>query len=133
MVPDGDAVTGSTPHTVIHAASRAWRAPTTRGRIACGTTGYRVGIIAQPDVQDPRSLLQLGKPELAVLISSGVVDSMVNHYTAALRRRSTDAYSAGGKAGQRPDRAIITYSHMVRRQLGSVPLIICSATGWPPR
>ncbi len=86
--------------------------------------GYRVGIIAQPDVQDPRSLLQLGKPELAVLISSGVVDSMVNHYTAALRRRSTDAYSAGGKAGQRPDRAIITYSHMVRRQLGSVPLII---------
>lgn len=86
--------------------------------------GYRVGIIAQPDVNDPQSLQLMGRPKLGVLASSGVVDSMVNHYTAAKRKRSTDVYSPGGKSGFRPDRALIRYGQMVREQFGSIPLII---------
>lgn len=86
--------------------------------------GYRVGIIAQPDVTRPDSLTAMGVPRLGVLVSTGVVDSMVNHYTAAGRKRSQDVYSPGGKPGSRPDRALIRYGQMVRSQLGNVPLIV---------
>ncbi len=86
--------------------------------------GYRVGIAAQPDPEDPQSLLAMGRPAYGVFISSGVVDSMVNHYTAAGRKRSDDRYSPGGKSGFRPDRALIRYGQMVRKQLGDVPLVI---------
>ena len=86
--------------------------------------GFRVGIIAQPVVLDPQSLLVFGRPRLAVLISSGVVDSMVDNYTAACRRRSDDRYAAGGQGGHRPDRALIRYCQMVRLQFGDIPLII---------
>ncbi len=86
--------------------------------------GYRVGIAAQPDPDDPESLLAMGCPAYGVFISTGVVDSMVNHYTAAGRKRSDDRYSPGGKTGYRPDRALIRYGQMVREQLGAVPLIV---------
>ncbi len=86
--------------------------------------GYRVGLVPQPDVNDPKCLMRLGRPRLGVLATSGVVDSMVNHYTAARRKRSTDAYSPGGQSGWRPDRALIRYGQLVREQWGDMPLII---------
>lgn len=86
--------------------------------------GYRVGIIPQPDWRNDEDFLKLGKPRLAFLISSGVIDSMVNHYTAAKKKRSDDSYSPGGKAGFRPDRAVIVYSNKVRQLFKSVPVII---------
>lgn len=85
---------------------------------------YRVAICPQPDVSTAESLLSYGRPRLAVLISGGVIDSMVNHYTAAKKRRSEDVYSPGGKAGLRPDRATIVYGNLVRRAFGKIPLII---------
>jgi len=62
--------------------------------------GYRVGIVAQPDWRKDDDFLALGKPRLAVLISSGVIDSMVNHYTASKKPRSDDLYSSGRKKPQ---------------------------------
>ncbi len=76
--------------------------------------GYRVGILAQPDWHDPRSVLRLGIPRLGFLVNAGNIDSMVAHYTVAGRRRSDDAYTPGGKAGKRPDRAVDTYCALIR-------------------
>ncbi len=86
--------------------------------------GYRVGIIAQPDCKTGNDFITLGRPKYAVLISSGVIDSMVNHYTAGKKRRSDDAYSPGGKAGYRPDRAVIAYSNKIREVFKGIPVII---------
>ena len=86
--------------------------------------GYRVGVIAQPVTQDEQSLMVMGKPRYGVFVSSGVVDSMVNHYTAARKHRSEDRYSPGGLGGRRPDRAVIRYCQMVRSQMGDIPLVI---------
>ncbi|MEG1810653.1 MAG: YgiQ family radical SAM protein [Clostridia bacterium] len=86
--------------------------------------GYSVAIIAQPDWHDTRDFMRFGRPRLAFLVSAGNIDSMVNHYTAAKRRRSEDAYTPGGIAGKRPDRATIVYSNMVRAAYHGVPVII---------
>ena len=86
--------------------------------------GYRVGIIAQPDWKDPESIAIFGKPRLGFLVSAGNMDSMVNHYTVAKRRRKKDAYSPGGKTGLRPDRAVIVYCTMIRKRFKDVPVII---------
>ncbi len=86
--------------------------------------GYRVGIIAQPDWRDAGAFTTLGRPRLGVLISSGVVDSMVNHYTATKKPRSEDDYSPGGKAGRRPDRAVIVYVNRIREVFKEVPVVI---------
>lgn len=86
--------------------------------------GYRVCILPQPDYKSTKDFLKLGRPRLGVLISGGVIDSMVNHYTAAKKRRSEDAYSPGGKAGVRPDRATIVYANRVREAFGKIPVII---------
>ena len=86
--------------------------------------GYRVCICAQPDRNDPSALTSYGIPRLGVLISGGVIDSMVNHYTASKKRRSGDVYSPGGKAGLRPDRCVIVYSNMARNAFGDIPIII---------
>ncbi len=86
--------------------------------------GYRVCILPQPDYKSTRDFLKFGRPRLGVLISGGVIDSMVNHYTAAKKRRSEDAYSPGGKAGYRPDRATIVYCNRVREAFGKIPVII---------
>ena len=86
--------------------------------------GYRVGVICQPDWRDPASVQVLGQPRLAFLVSSGNMDSMVNHYTVAKRRRSTDFYSPGGKMGLRPDHATVVYSNLVRRVYRHVPIVL---------
>ncbi len=87
--------------------------------------GYTVGIIAQPDWHSCEEFKKLGKPRLGFLVSAGNIDSMVNHYTAAKKRRNTDLYSPGGKAGYRPDRATIVYCNRIREAYGrNVPVII---------
>lgn len=86
--------------------------------------GYRVGIISQPDWKDDKSITVLGKPRLAFLISSGNMDSMVNHYSVSKKRRSTDAYTPGGKSGKRPDYATVVYGNLIRRTYRDVPIII---------
>lgn len=86
--------------------------------------GYRVGIIAQPDKTDKEAFKKLGRPRLGVLITAGNLDSMVCHYTAAKKPRSDDMYSPGGKAGKRPDRAVIVYANKVREAFGDIPIII---------
>lgn len=86
--------------------------------------GYRVGIIAQPDWKSNDDFLALGKPRLGVLVSSGVIDSMVNHYTASKKPRSDDAYTPGGKAHKRPDRAVIVYTNKARELFKDIPVIV---------
>ncbi len=86
--------------------------------------GFNVAILAQPDINDDSVFKQFGTPRLGVLVTGGNLDSMVAHYTAAKKKRSEDLYSPGGKAGFRPDRAVIAYCNAVRRIFGSVPLII---------
>lgn len=88
--------------------------------------GYKVGIISQPDVDDP-SLADFkvcGKPRLYFGISSGNMDSMVNHYTAHQRKRSDDAYTPDAAAGKRPDRATTVYANRVRAAFKDVPIIL---------
>lgn len=86
--------------------------------------GYRVGIIAQPGWHDTTDFKRLGKPRLAWLVTSGNIDSMVNHYTAARKPRSKDSYSPGGKTGLRPDRAAIVYANRCREAYKGVPVIL---------
>ena len=86
--------------------------------------GYKVGIIAQPDWRDPASVTVFGRPRLGFLVSAGNMDSMVNHYTVARKRRRSDAYSPGGRAGCRPDHAAVVYSNLVRRAYRDVPIIL---------
>ena len=86
--------------------------------------GYRTGIIAQPDWRDPASFTVLGRPRLGFLVGAGNMDSMAAHYTSARRRRSDDAYSPGGRAGLRPDRALLVYVEGIRRSYKQAPVII---------
>jgi uncharacterized radical SAM protein YgiQ len=87
--------------------------------------GFKVGIVAQPDWRSTADVLRLGRPRLFVAIASGAMDSMVNHYTAAKRRRSDDAYTPGGVAGKRPDRATVVYSKLCRQAFGpTLPIVI---------
>ena len=86
--------------------------------------GFRVAILAQPDYTSAEAFKEFGKPRLGFLVSAGNIDSMVAHYTAAKKKRSSDYYSAGGKAGKRPDRATIVYCNRVREAYGDIPIII---------
>ncbi len=86
--------------------------------------GFTVGIISQPDWHTDRDLKRFGAPKYAFLVTSGNIDSMVAHYTAAKRKRSDDAYTAGGLAGKRPDRAVIVYCQKLREIFGEVPIAI---------
>lgn len=86
--------------------------------------GYKVGVIAQPDWNDPASVAVLGEPRLGFLVSSGNMDSMVNHYTVAKKKRSRDAYSPGGQAGLRPNHATVVYSNLIRRTFKETPIIV---------
>lgn len=86
--------------------------------------GFRVGVIAQPDWRDSESIAVFGEPRLAFLVSAGNMDSMVNHYTVAKKRRHTDAYSPGGKAGLRPDHACVVYGNLIRRSFKNTPIIL---------
>ena len=86
--------------------------------------GYRVAILPQPDWHDCESFKRFGRPKIGFLVTAGVIDSMVNHYTAAKKKRSEDAYAPGGKAGFRPDRATIVYCNRIRQAYGAVPIAI---------
>ena len=86
--------------------------------------GYRVGIICQPDWTDPASISALGEPRLGFLISAGNMDSMVNHYTVNKKPRHEDAYTPGGRAGARPNRAVTVYGNLIRHTFKDKPIII---------
>ncbi len=86
--------------------------------------GFRVGILSQPNWKDPASIQALGTPRLGFLVMGGNMDSMVNHYTVAKRRRSYDYFSPGGKMGLRPDYATIVYCNLIRQSYRDIPIII---------
>ena len=84
--------------------------------------GYKVCIVPQP--KSDKDYKRFGKPRLAFLVNSGNIDSMVAHYTAAKKRRSDDAYTAGGKSGARPDRAVIVYTKKLKELYPDIPVCI---------
>ncbi len=86
--------------------------------------GFRVAFLAQPDWRTTVDFMRFGKPRLGFLVSSGNIDSMVAHYTAAKKKRSSDYYSPGGKFGLRPDRAVIVYCNKIREAYGDIPIVI---------
>jgi len=87
--------------------------------------GLKVAIVPQPNWQDDlRDFKKLGKPNLYFAVTAGNMDSMVNHYTANKRKRSNDAYTPGGKAGQRPDYATTVYCNIIKELYPDVPLVI---------
>ena len=87
--------------------------------------GYKVAIVPQPDWRgDHRDFTKLGRPRLFFAVTAGSMDSMVNHYTAAKRLRSDDAYTPEGKAGMRPDYCTITYCNILKQLYPDVPIVI---------
>lgn len=86
--------------------------------------GYRVAILSQPNWKDERNFNPFGKPKLGFFVTSGNIDSMVAHYTVNKKKRSDDAYTAGGKSGKRPDRAVIVYSRILRKLYPDSPIIL---------
>ena len=86
--------------------------------------GYRVAVLAQPNWKNTADFKRFGRPNYGFLVSSGVIDSMVNHYTAAKKRRSSDVYTPGGKSAKRPDRALIVYCNLIRQAFGDIPIAI---------
>ncbi|RGS74552.1 YgiQ family radical SAM protein [Mitsuokella sp. AF21-1AC] len=86
--------------------------------------GYKVGIIPQPDWHSTKDFDRLGKPRLGFLVSAGNMDSLLNKFTAAKKVRHQDAYSPGGRAGYRPERATIVYCNRLRELYPDVPIII---------
>ena len=87
--------------------------------------GYRVAVVPQPNWRDDlRDFRKFGAPRLCFCVSAGAMDSMVNHYTANLRLRSNDAYTAGGVAGFRPDYTVTTYTKILKRLFPNVPVLI---------
>ena len=87
--------------------------------------GLRVAIVPQPNWRDDlRDFTKLGAPRLFFGVTAGAMDSMVNHYTANLRLRSNDAYTAGGKAGFRPDRTVTVYTQILKKLYPHIPVVI---------
>ncbi|KAF0233851.1 MAG: hypothetical protein FD177_1263 [Desulfovibrionaceae bacterium] len=86
--------------------------------------GYRVGIVAQPRWDVPDDVAAMGRPRLFAGVTAGALDSMLAHYTAFRKKRSDDAYTPGGKAGNRPNRAGIAYTNIVRRAFPGIPVIL---------
>ena len=86
--------------------------------------GYRVAMLPQPDWHTCEDFRRFGRPKIGFLVTAGVIDSMVNHYTAAKKVRSEDAYSPGGRAGHRPDRATIVYCNRIREAYGAIPIAV---------
>lgn len=86
--------------------------------------GFTVGIISQPDWKDPESITLFGEPRLAFLVSSGNMDSMVNHYSVSKKRRKTDAFTPGGEMGKRPDHAAVVYCNLIRKSYRHTPVIV---------
>ena len=86
--------------------------------------GYRVAMLCLPPWQDPSAFTRFGRPRLGFLVTAGVIDSMVNHYTVAKKRRHEDAYAPGNQSGMRPDRATIVYCNRIRQAYRDVPILI---------
>ena len=86
--------------------------------------GYRVAMLCLPPWQDASAFTAFGRPRLGFLVTSGVIDSMVNHYTVAKKRRHDDYYAPGGKGGMRPDRATVVYCNRIRQAYRDVPILI---------
>ena len=87
--------------------------------------GYRVAVVPQPNWRDDlRDFRKLGRPRLYFGVNAGAMDSMVNHYTASKRLRSNDAYTPGGRAGQRPDYAVTVYAGILKDLYPDVPVVI---------
>ena len=86
--------------------------------------GFTVGFLAQPNWRKPESVKALGEPRLGFLVSSGNMDSMVNHYSVTKHRRAVDAYSPGGKMGKRPDHAVVVYGNLIRQAYPEAAIII---------
>ena len=87
--------------------------------------GFRVGIIPQPNWQDDlRDFKKFGRPKYFFGVTAGCMDSMVNHYTASRRKRSTDAYTPNGEANFRPDYAVNVYSQILKEIYPDVPVLI---------
>ena len=86
--------------------------------------GFRVAILSQPDYKSCEAFREFGRPRLGFLVTAGNIDSMVAHYTVSKKKRSYDYYSAGGKAGKRPDRATIVYTNRIREAYGDIPVIL---------
>lgn len=86
--------------------------------------GCKVAFLSQPNWKNDADFTQFGKPRLGFMVSAGNIDSMVAHYTVAKRRRHDDAYTAGGKTGKRPDRAVIVYCNIIRRLYPDSHIII---------
>ena len=93
--------------------------------------GYKIAILAQPDWRTDRDFTRFGQPKLGFMVTAGNIDSMVAHYTAARRKRNDDAYSPGGKAGKRPDRAVTVYTKKIKRSLSRFPCSDCRFGGLP--
>lgn len=87
-------------------------------------SGFKVGIIAQPDWNKDSDFTVLGKPRLFFGITAGNMDSMINHYTAQKKFRNNDAYSPNGEMGKRPNRATIIYTNILKRLYKDVPIVI---------
>lgn len=86
--------------------------------------GFRVGILAQPDYKNDHDFTKFGEPKYGFFVSSGCIDSMVNHYTAAKRKRSDDVYTPGNVAGKRPDRAVAVYCNKIRQIYPNTAIVI---------
>ena len=88
--------------------------------------GFRVGIIAQPDIISGKDITRLGSPRLFWGVTAGSVDSMVANYTATGKRRKSDDYTPGGINNRRPDRAVIVYTNLIKRHFkgSSTPIVI---------
>lgn len=88
-------------------------------------SGYRVAVVPQPNWRDDlRDFKKLGVPRLFFAVTSGNMDSMVNHYTAARRLRSNDAYTPGGRAGMRPDYAVTVYTRILKQLYPHIPVVL---------
>ncbi len=88
------------------------------------SAGFRVGIIAQPDVDSDKDIGRLGEPGLFWGVSGGCIDSMVANYTPVKKRRKKDDFTPGGINNRRPDRAVIVYTNLIRRYFKSSPPIV---------
>ncbi|MGM9946610.1 YgiQ family radical SAM protein [Floccifex sp.] len=86
--------------------------------------GYKVCMLAQPNWKSIEDFKRFGKPRLAFLVSSGNIDSMVNHYSVSKKARKQDLYSNNGESGHRPDRAVIVYCQKIREAYKDVPILI---------
>ncbi len=86
--------------------------------------GFTVAILSQPNWNNINAFKQFGRPRLGFLVTSGNMDSMVNHYTVAKKRRTKDSFSPGGQMGRRPDRATSVYGRMCKKAYDDVPVII---------